>query len=70
MCVTSKEILRQILDASYEWGHKLGIMDMENSELMVIEGNHTGLARGHVHSPTQGMPLPGILNTTRGMNCA
>lgn len=70
LCVTSKEILRWILNANYDWGDKLGIMGMEPSEFMAIGRNHTGLARGHVHSPTQGMALPGISNTTRGKNCA
>lgn len=45
-------------------------MGMEMSEFMVIGRNHTGLAREHVHSPAQGMPLLGISNTTRGKNCA
>lgn len=43
-CVRSKEVLRQTLDTNCEWGDKLGIMDIENSGLMVIGRNHTGLA--------------------------
>lgn len=42
LCVTSKENLRWILNANYVWGDKLGIMDMETSELMVVGRNHTG----------------------------
>lgn len=70
LCVTSKEILRQTLNANYEWGDKLGIMDLETDELIVVGTNHTGLARGHVRSPAQGMPLPGTSDTTRALNCA